>query len=293
MTFLFYNKLIKKFYTIPCTPSLFWCIYLKTQNDVVVGDIITIGVDWAMVHDGTIVLTKVQFEKVFDKVFDPEKIIVAFDHLYPPNTENTANLLKDSRDFIKRQGIKRFFEGGQGVCHQLLLECDDIKPGDFLVGADSHSATVGAKYCLSMGVGATDMAYIFGTGTTWIKIPEAIKVKLIEKLSSECTYKDVFLKIAETLKVDGAVYKGLVFETDDLISIEDRAILCNMGTEIGAKFSIFEPCEDELQHLLSDGDDDFSYIWELDLDEVKPKVACPHDVKDFSLSLASQQPYSP
>lgn len=253
-------------------------IMSKIGKDFQIGDIIEIPVDWAMVHDGTMVLTRKHFLTIADKVFDPDKIFVIFDHLYPPNNENTANLLRVSREFVSKQNITNFFEGGNGICHQIILENEQVKPGDFLVGADSHSSTAGAKYCLSMGVGATDMAYIFATGKTWIRIPGAIKVKLKGNLKANCSYKDAFLELAGMLKVDGTLNQGLVFESEKAMSLEDRATLCNMGVEIGSKFTIFEPVEAWLSHLRSDGDLDFTRIIEINLDDIEPNVACPHDI---------------
>jgi len=253
-------------------------IMTKTDSDFNTGDIIKIKVDWAMVHDGTIVLTQKYFNKIALKVFNNEKIYVVFDHLYPPNNENTANLLNDARTFIKEQGIKNFYEGGEGICHQILLETEEIKKGDFLVGADSHSSTVGAKSCLSMGVGATDMAYIFSTGETWIKVPECIKIKMIGKLNKNVTYKDVFLKIVKDLGIDGASYKGIVYEAEENISIDDKAVLCNMGVEIGAKFSIFEDSLDG--NLRSDSDEDFEKVYVYNLEEVGCNIACPNDINE-------------
>lgn len=250
----------------------------KVQSDFNTGDIINIKVDWAMVHDGTIVLTQKHFQEICDKVFDPDKIFVVFDHLYPPNNVNTANLIKAAREFVKQQGITHFYEGGEGICHQVLLESADVKAGDFLVGADSHSSTVGAKYCLAMGVGATDMAYIFAKGETWIKIPKCIKVKLYGKLSCGVTYKDVFLEVAKKITVEGAVYKGLVFESDMPVEFDDRAVLCNMGIELGAKFTIFEPFGDEYPELKSDSNNDFDKLYEFNLNEICGNIACPHDV---------------
>lgn len=248
----------------------------KTNMDFQVGDIVNLKVDWAMVHDGTIVLTEKNFEKIATKVFNPNRIFVIFDHLYPPNNENTANLLVKARKFVEEQKIKNFFEGGNGVCHQILLESDQIEKGDFLVGADSHSATVGAKSCLSMGVGATDMAYIFAKGETWIKVPQCLKIRLTGKLNKGVTFKDVFLQIAKDLTVEGAAYKGIVYESEYELLNDEKAILCNMGVEIGAKFSIFE--DDTHGELRSDSDSDFEKVFVYDLGTITSNIACPHDV---------------
>ncbi|MBN1411846.1 MAG: 3-isopropylmalate dehydratase large subunit [Spirochaetales bacterium] len=250
----------------------------------------TIPVDWAMVHDGTIVLTQKYFDKINKEfVWDKDKIFVIFDHIVPPNTEKTANLHKKARSFIARQGISRFFENE--ICHQVLLESEYIKPGSFVVGADSHTDTIGAVSCMGIGVGATDMAYIWATGNIWIKNPEGIKIKLKGEPSPFCSSKDIFLKIIGQLSAKGALYKSIVYESDFPLPISWRATLCNMGIEMGGKTAIFEPdsllldykkASEKILELRSDRDGDFENVYEISLDDISPLVSCPHLVDNVS-----------
>jgi len=261
----------------------------KANKKVSKGDYVQVPVDWAMAHDGTIVLTRKYFKQMAtEKVWDREKIFVIFDHVYPAVNEKAADLQKKAREFIAEQGILKFFEG-DGICHQVLLESEHIQPGDFVVGADSHTDTIGAVGCFGMGVGATDMAYIFATGRTWIRVPETIRINLRGEPSELVTAKDVFLKIAETLSCKGAIYKAIVFKSDIELPLSWRATLCNMGIEIGGKTTIFEPdqlvakhknSKKDLSHLQSDSDSDFDQVVEIDMEKIVPLVACPHSVDD-------------
>lgn len=263
-------------------------IYSKVKNKVDKGDYIKIPVDWAMVHDGTIVLTQKDFEKLnTSRVWDNNKIFVIFDHNFPPSNERAADLQNKAREFIAKQGINKFYEG-VGVCHQILLESEDIQPGDFIVGADSHTDTIGAIGSFGIGVGATDMAYIFATGKTWIRIPETIRINLRGEPAKCISAKDIFLEIAKELSCRGAMYKGIVFKSDFVFPLSWRATLCNMGIEIGAKTAIFEPdkliagdkniSESEVLGLQSDSDKDFDQVVEIDIGKILPLVACPHSV---------------
>jgi methanogen homoaconitase large subunit len=263
-------------------------IFQKLNKEVPKGTYTEIPVDWAMAHDGTLVLARKFFMQLkTDKVWDNQRIFVVFDHIFPPANEKAADLQIKSRNFVKEQGITKFYEGE--VCHQVLLESDAIKPGDIVVGADSHSDTIGAIGCFGFGVGATDMSYIFATGKTWIKNPETIRVLFKGKPAPGISAKDIFLELANRLRCKGAIYKGIVFKSEYFVfPLAWRATLCNMGIEIGAKVAIFEPdqlvadykCMDigEIEKLQSDRDEDFDQTVEIDISRLTPLVACPHAV---------------
>ncbi len=70
-----------------------------------------------------------------------------------------------------------FSDIGGGICHQLMSE-GIVLPGEIVVGADSHSVTLGAFGAFATGVGATDMAAIWLTGETWFRVPESIGIHL-------------------------------------------------------------------------------------------------------------------
>lgn len=276
-------------------------VYSKIKKNISKGDYIQIPVDWAMVHDGTVVLTRKYFEEDMhtSKVWDRDRIFVIFDHIVPPSNEKSAYLQKKAREFVARQGISKFYEGGEGICHQVLLESEYIKPGDFVVGADSHSDTIGAIGCFGMGVGATDMAYIFATGKIWIMNPETLRINLKGEPSKLISSKDIILEIARILTCRGAIYKGIVFKSDFIFPITWRATLCNMGIEIGAKTAIFEPDklvaeykgipEPEVLKWRSDSDAEFDQIIEIDIDRILPVVACPHSIDNVKPAKEIQE----
>lgn len=265
-------------------------IQSKIKKYVAKGDYVQVPVDWAMVHDGTVVLTRKYFDEEMhvQKVWDKDRIFVIFDHIVPPSNEKSADLQIKAREFVAKQGISKFYEGGEGVCHQVLLESEFIKPGDFVVGADSHTDTIGAVGCFGAGVGATDMAYVFATGQTWIRNPETIRVNLKGQPGRNISSKDIFLEVARVIRCNGAIYKGVVFQSDYVLPVTWRATLCNMGIEIGAKTAIFEPDKliaeykgipaDEALQWRSDKDSDFDRIIEIDMGKISPLVACPHNV---------------
>jgi methanogen homoaconitase large subunit len=148
----------------------------KAGHEVTPGEIIEIPVDLAMSHDGTSPPAIKTFEKVADKVWDPEKIAIIFDHNVPANTIGSAEFQKVCRDFIKTQNITKNFIHGEGICHQVVPEMGLVESGMVVVGADSHTCTYGAFGAFSTGMGATDLAMVWATGKTWFMVPEAIRM---------------------------------------------------------------------------------------------------------------------
>ena len=261
-------------------------------------DFILGHVDAAMAHDGTSVLGVKAFEDMgATSVWDPQRIAIIFDHIAPASTEAAATLQQTIRKWTKRQGITNFFDVGDGICHQLMVEHGLALPGTLVVGADSHSCTYGALGTFGTGVGATDIAEVFATGTLWLKVPETLKIVLNGKLRDHVSAKDVILNIAGTIGADGASYKALEFygtTTADL-TLESRLTLSNMAVEVGAKAGIVPPDQKTFAYLKRltpqaeyqpcYSDDDAVYADELNVkvDELGPQVACPHyvdNVKD-------------
>ncbi|HIH43667.1 MAG TPA: 3-isopropylmalate dehydratase large subunit [Candidatus Methanoperedenaceae archaeon] len=250
------------------------------------------SVDYAMAHDGTSVLAIKSFREMgADRVWDPSKIIIPFDHIVPANNENTANLQKQVRDWIKEQEISNFFDAGEGICHQVLPENGFALPGKLIVGADSHTCTYGAFGAFATGVGATDMAEIFATGRLWFRVPRTMKVT-INGTPGECvSAKDIALFLAGEIGADGATYRAMEFygKAIDILSISGRMTLCNMTVEMGAKAGIVPPDEKAFDFLkgraaaaytpvYADADAEYSEELEYDISGLQPQVARPHEV---------------
>jgi len=256
-------------------------------------DFVLAKVDMAMAHDGTSVLGVKAFEAMdVSNVWDAGKIAIVFDHIAPASTERAATLQAATRAWLKGQQIRHFFDVGEGICHQIMVEQGLALPGTLIVGADSHSCTYGALGAFATGVGATDIAEVFATGTLWFKVPETMKVSLNGRLQDQVTAKDVILKIAGIIGADGASYKALEFYGNaiDRMSIEGRLTISNMATEVGAKAGIIPPDRTTLDYLngilpqlnytpcYSDEAASFSGELSLALQNLGPQIACPHRV---------------
>ncbi|WP_406662600.1 3-isopropylmalate dehydratase large subunit [Methanolobus sp. ZRKC3] len=255
-------------------------------------DFVIANVDYAMAHDGTSILALKSFKEMeVEKAWNPERIIIPFDHLTPANTDTTAGLHQNTRTWVKEQGIKNFYDIGEGICHQLLPENGFAMPGKLVVGADSHSCTYGAFGAFGTGVGATDMAEIFAAGKLWFRVPESIKITVEGKLGKHVYSKDMTLKIIGELGVAGATYKAAEFygSTIENMSMSGRMTLCNMAIEMGAKTGIVPPDKTTFDYLkdravedyeavYADEDATYASEYHFDAENIEPQVACPHNV---------------
>ena len=267
-----------------------------------VGDIIEPAVDLAMSHENTALVVN-QFTEVFKgtglpaKIWDPAKVAVIFDHRVPAESSKTATNQKKVREFVAQQGITKFHDvrGDQGgICHQILPEHGYVRPGDVVVGADSHTTTHGALGAFSFGIGATEMASVWALGAVLnVEVPETIKVLVRGEFAKFVSAKDLILHVIGRLSSQGANFKVIEFhgETIRRMPTSGRLVLCNMSVEAGATCGIVPSDEETVSYLRNEAgvadeiplitpDPDAVYAQTLDVDvsNLSPQLACPHAV---------------
>ena len=266
----------------------------KTGKKVTPGEIIEIDVDLAMSHDGTSPPAIKTFEKISQKVWNPDKIAIVFDYVIPANTIGSAEFQKVAREFIKKQKITHHYTHGEGICHQVLPEKGLVEPSKIIVGADSHTCTYGAFGAFSTGMGSTDMAMVYATGKTWFMVPESSKIEVIGTLPQDISSKDIILKIIGEIGIGGGTYKTAEFcgNTIDTMDISSRMTMCNMAVEMGAKNGIMEPNKSTIEYvtkrtgktkkqlniLKSDKNTEYSEEFYFDINNLEPQISCPNDV---------------
>ncbi len=267
------------------------------------GEFVDSSVDLVLANDITGPLAIEEFEKAgARKVFDPDKIVLVPDHFTPCKDIKSAELVKQLREFARKHRV-RFYEIGRvGIEHALLPEEGLTLPGDFIVGADSHTCTYGAVGAFSTGMGSTDIAAAMITGKVWIKVPFTIRFNYTGKRNKYVGGKDIILYTIRKIGVNGASYKSMEFtgETIHNLPMDDRFTICNMAIEAGAKNGIIEP-DDITQAYLeeisggsqkillrSDENAEYEKIFEIDAEKIQPQVAAPHlpsnskDVTEYS-----------
>ena len=255
------------------------------------GDIVTVNVDRVMIHDIFIPFVKEKFEEMgFTKLWDPDKVVLIYDHLVPASQLDDPRHHRIGDRFADQYGLTHVHRS-DGICHQLMTEAGYVKPGDVVFGTDSHTTTYGCVGAFSSGIGYTEMAAILGTGTLWVKIPETIKVVIDGVLPEHVTSKDVILRLIGDLTAAGASYCALEFSgsTVEAMSVASRMTMANMAIEAGAKCALFTPdektaeyCEISLTEKETSlyGDEDAKYLRTLhyQAEELVPVLACPSQV---------------
>jgi len=262
-------------------------------KDVVPGQIVTVHVDHLLTHDNTAaIIQKIKPDLDEYGVYSKSLPVIVLDHVIPAASEKTASNHKAIRDFVRSHGIENFFDVGNGVCHQVVVERGLALPGKLLLGSDSHTCSYGAVGAFSSGIDRTEAASLLLTGETWLKVPSSIKMVLGGRLESGVFSKDVILHIIGDVSASGANYCSVEFHGDvGQFSVDDRFTMANMGVEMGAKNSVFLVDEVTTRYLDLIGvprsaynpvfpDEDASYnsVLEYDLSDVVPVVACPHTV---------------
>ncbi len=261
------------------------------KSRVAPGEIVNARVDLAMSHENAALVIKNFLKIGVDRLWDPDKIVIIFDHRVPAESEKTAAGQKDVRQFVRTHAIKNFYDMRAGICHQVLPEKGHVRPGTLLVGTDSHTTTHGAFGAFGTGIGATEMAAVWATGEIWLRVPQTIRIELKGAFQEAVTAKDAILYIIGDLGADGADYKAVEFygEVIDKMSIASRMTISNLSMEMGAKVAFVPPDKKTIDYVreraklpftpvLADSDAQYLKNLVYEVDQIEPQIACPHRV---------------
>ena len=260
------------------------------KKEVNPGEHIVADVDFMVANDITAPITINIIEDIKNAEIKNEQIALVPDHFTPNKDIKSAENVKLLREFSKKHNVKYFFETGRcGVEHCMLPEMGLVVPGDFVIGADSHTCTYGALGCVSTGVGSTDLAGALLTGKIWIRVPETIKLEYTGELKDWVYGKDLILMTLKELGNVAAIYKALEFtgSTISKLDMYQRLTMSNMAVEAGAKNGIFTPDEiteeyvkdrakREYKMYQSDADAKYSEFKKFDVSNLDPQVSLPH-----------------
>lgn len=283
------------------------------KSYVAPGENVWVGVDVLMTHDvcgpGTIGIFKQEFGAAA-KVWDHERVVIVPDHYIFTADAKCHRNIQILRDFVKEQGIKYYYDPDfvknepgmpnpyrdptkthyKGVCHKALPEEGHVRPGEILLGTDSHTCTAGAFGQFATGVGNTDAAFVLGTGKTWLKVPPTMKFVFHGQIPPYLTAKDLILAVIGRISVSGATYKSMYFAGEGIASLtlEDRMTLTNMAIEAGGKNGVCDVDDKTLAYVKKrsnrpvwtvyedDAGCEYDAVYEWDLAAMEPMVAKPH-----------------
>src|SRR5919205_1816888 len=264
------------------------------------GDVLQIGVDWTIASE----LAWNGMERTYGllgrpRLFDKDRFFLAVDHTVDPvtlaNDKRAQKLVQLSRSFAKESGIKHFYDANQTILHTRFFR-DLVRPGDVVLGADSHTSSHGGLGAVSIGLGGADIVVAMVLGTSWIEVPEAISVEHTGKLPFGLGGKEVILRTLallgrNTVAMERSVeYRG---EGARQLSTDSRFAIANMTAEFGGLNGIFEadevtaawlagrsalddPKSDEpMRALRADPDAPYAQKFPVDLTGLEPQVAIP------------------
>jgi len=254
------------------------------------GEIITAKVDLVGINDVYQIVVTSFHEMLGTRVWDPTRVYVFLDHNAPASDLKVAEVHKLFREFAEEQGC-HLIDINEGIGHNLLPEWGMAKPGSIIVITDSHTPIHGAYGAFATGLGATDIAAVLMDGSTWLKVPEVINVRLNGKLQDGVMAKDAALYVLGKLGTEFGTYKVIEFSGSvvEALSMEERTVITVMATEMGAKATYIKPDKTTIDDVKSRtdqpftihvSDQDFQYEaeYEYDLTNLKPQVAIPHSV---------------
>jgi 3-isopropylmalate/(R)-2-methylmalate dehydratase large subunit len=258
------------------------------------GDHVICKVDLVMTQDiHTPGIAYILEEMGVDELYDPSKVVVVLDHEAPSHKVTNANEKVGIREFVKDHPGVTFYDVGTGISHEVLPEKGHIRPGELVVGSDSHTVSHGAFGAASTGLGDTDIAYALATGESWFRVPESIAFDVHGTFSDHVSSKDLLLHIAGVYGTDVARYRAVEFRGPgvEALALDDRITLTNMSIELGAMFG-FTPVDDVVIEYVEgrtnepfdpihgDADAEYAEIYEIDVTDLEPQVAVPHDVQN-------------
>jgi 3-isopropylmalate/(R)-2-methylmalate dehydratase large subunit len=237
-------------------------------EETTAGQDLSCKVSYVAAHDVTAPIAIDMFRRIgVKKVFDPDRVALIVDHIYPANSEKARNNVWTMKDFADEFGV-HLYHRGEGVIHQLMYEKHRAQPGELVVIADSHTGTCGGYGAVGVGVGSTELAAAMATGRLDLEVPQVIQIYLTGKRRSNVFGKDLILYLGSLFGTDYLVDRAMVFTGPGIedLSVAERMTVCNMGIELGAMITLFGTVEKEPDTL---------EVKEIDLGSLEPQIARP------------------
>jgi aconitate hydratase len=252
------------------------------------GEEVDLTVDQILIEDATGSMTALQFEALEADRIDVPLAVMYVDHNVLQIDDKNMDEHRYLQSFSARYGV-HYSRPGNGISHYVHLE-RFARPGEVLVGADSHSTMAGAAGMLAIGAGGLEVAVAMAGYGFSLECPEVVGVELRGTLPDWVQSKDVILELLRRYGVRGG--SGRVFEFTGegvaSLSVTERGTICNMITELGATAAVFpsdervrewldtQEREDDYTPLASDPDAVYDETEVIDLSELEPLIARPH-----------------
>ncbi|MDR1472607.1 MAG: 3-isopropylmalate dehydratase large subunit [Synergistaceae bacterium] len=264
-------------------------------REVKVGERVWCGIDWSTARDFGGASCALQFDEITEgrgHVWNPDRIAFTFDLQAPSHSEKVSNNQKTIREFARRQGITRLFDVNHGIGQHVLLERGLVKPGDVILGTDSHMNLLGCVAAFATGVGSTDIAASWLSGTNWFRVPETMRVEVTGEFQRGVSMRDFLTMLVGGLGAGGMDFLSVEFTGDTIERslLSERVTLCSMVTEMSGKIGLILPNGPVLDWLAEragpevreraaaiapDLDAPYTEVRRYDVSELEPMASCP------------------
>jgi len=267
--------------------------HYANKPDAATGEIVTVHPDHLLMHDNAApIVKKIASDLDTYGLCNTKMPIIVLDHVIPASDEKTATNHQLIRTFVNKYKLPYFYDIGEGICHQLVVEKGLALPGQLLLGSDSHTCSYGAVGAFATGIDRTEAAALLLTGETWLKVPKSIRINLAGTIRQPVSAKDVVLWVIGQVGASGADYCSVEYHGDIAqFSVDDRFTIANMAVEMGAKNAVFPVDKVTTKYLQSlqitsaqykavaaDSDAVYASTRDIAMEEIPPMVAVPHHV---------------
>jgi len=262
------------------------------KSSVTPGEIVEAFPDLVMSHTATWRSVSVMEKVGATKLYNPDRLAVVLDHIAPAKSEKNAADHLVCRQFARKFGVQKFYDVDAGIAHLVLMEAGHVAPGDLIVGTDSHCTIYGSLGALGTGIGYTEVTSVWITGKLWMKVPDTFKINLSGTFAPGVYSKDLMLHLIGSLGADGCSYKSVEFY-GAIPSVSERMTMTNLAMEMGVKCAFVPPDAETAEYLrarlpnaaryqpvFADADAVYEKEISVNLGELQPMVACPHEVEN-------------
>ena len=258
------------------------------SGEMHIGSEISIAIDQTLTEDPLGTIAYLQFEAMGIPKVRTRLSVSYVDHCMLQEGFEHSDDHRYLQTTAEKYGIL-FSKPGNGICHQVHLERFS-RPGETLIGADSHTPTCGAVGMLAIGAGGLDVAVAMAGGEFYLTYPKVVRINLQGRLRPWSTAKDIILTILKKMTTKGNVGKAIEYGGTGMntLTVPERSTITNMGAELGITTSVFpsdevarqffaaQGREAQWREFLPDPDAGYDEVIDIDLDVIEPNVALPH-----------------
>jgi len=261
------------------------------QDKVNVGDEVEIEPALAVVRRAVGTVIDKFRESSTEYVWNPNKIVINNDSFINRELDQAAFTNKQVNDFVKRQGIKNYFDMREGLAPQVIIERGFVLPGQFIVGIDSMTISCGCLSAFATHISDDAMGQVWATGKLKVTVPPTIRVNITGRKSRGVYTRDIILSIIKQLEVDTVRDKVVEFggSTVSQMSISERFTLSNMSKDLHARAAICPYDSTSRRYLtgrissnfkpvMPDKDAEYQELYQIDIDQLTPQISRPDEI---------------